>query len=150
MSRGPDDSEFTLEVIEAGKRAADNLNIHTLCNSREDIRDKWIAIRLMDGSSDGTLYDNASDAIRHQNFEQECWYVCFRGLSPGGINAKDCSIMIMHYRKARDAGLRFVDPDNRYKVRQPVLSANRYDIYDGIIKQKAIELMTNKYGRTLR
>lgn len=148
MSRGPDDSEFTLEVIESGKRAADNLNIHTLCNTREDIRDKWVAIKLADGSSDGVLYDSAPDAVRHQLHEQQCWYVCFRGLSPGGINAKDCAIMLMHYRKAYAAGLRFVDPDNR--VRVPVMSSQRYDIYDEIVKQRAIELMSNKYGRDLR
>lgn len=147
MSRGPADSEFTTEVIEAGKRAADNLNIHILCNTREAIRDRWVAIRLMDGSSDGTLYDNSTDAIAHQRHEQECWYVCFRGLSPGGISVRDCSIMIMHYRKARDAGLRFVDPDSRFKLRQPVMSAQRYDFYDSLVNNKSIEMAMQKYGR---
>lgn len=148
MSRGPDDSEFTFEVIEAGKRAADHINLHMVVNPRDEIRDKWLAIKLEDGSSDGVMYDTAPDAVRHQRFEQQCWYVCFRGINPGGFTAKDCSIMIMHYRKAYAAGLRFVDPDNR--VRVPVMSSQRYDIYDEIVKQRAIELMSNKYGRDLR
>lgn len=113
------------DINDVGKRAADHINIHLFAHDWSQIRDKWLAISLADGSSDGHIYENASEAARHQRFEQQCWYVCFRGIGPAGAAIREASICIQFWRDAYQAGVRFVDPDDR--VRMPLMSTNQHD-----------------------
>lgn len=137
--------ELTPEVIDAGKRASDAINLHLLFGNRSDLMTKWMAITLADGSCDNELYDSYQDAVKHQVHETKCWYVCFRGLSPGGFSPKDCAIMIMFYRKAYDKGLRFIDPDSRHRA--PMMTAGQYDYYDALIKRDSLRIMAQRFGQ---
>lgn len=139
---------LTPEVIDSGKRACDAIMLHMMFAERADLMTKWLAISLADGSCDNTLYDSAEDCVKHQTFEQQCWYVCFRGLSPRGVNAKECAIMIMYWRRAYAAGMRFVDPDKR--VRAPLMTAGQYDYYDALVKRDTIQVALQKYGRMIK
>ncbi len=98
---------------DAAKRASDIVNLHLAANSWDEIRDKFVAIRLSDGGYDGTLYDNKRDAVRHQSDERLCAYVCFRNLM-AGASPKEMQVFLDMNRKAYDAGMRFHDPDDAH------------------------------------
>jgi hypothetical protein len=70
----------------------------------------WVAIRMADGSSDGTLYDTKRDAVRHQSYEQECLYV---SIPPGGMSQCSAETLLQLHRKLYRAGMRLADPDAR-------------------------------------
>lgn len=92
---------------DAARHASDAVNLHLSALGFEAVG-KWVAIRLMDGRSDGTLYDRKAEAIRHQLFEKLCAYV---RIPPGGMNPCQAESYLASHRKMYDAGFRLVDPD---------------------------------------
>ncbi len=100
------------EHTDAAKRVCDSVNLHQLAGDAgwawENVRGKWMAFKLEDGSSDGTLYDSKQDAIHHQSDEFLCMYL---PLHPGAMNVCEAEIMLKFHRKAYDAGFRLPDPD---------------------------------------
>lgn len=103
-------SPMAQELLDAGKRASEMVNLYVTNMDWDDIKDKFVAIRLEDGSSDGIIYDSKIDAIKHQNFEQQCAYVGFRNLM-GGSTPRDMAIFIAMNREAYDHGMRLADPE---------------------------------------
>lgn len=99
------------DLIESGKRAADALNKHLAANPFWQIRDRFVAIRLRDGWSDGVLYDTKPDAIRHQKGDERLYaYLSFRNLI-GGADAREMAHVLQFHRMTYDAGFRLPDPD---------------------------------------
>jgi hypothetical protein len=94
---------------DAARHASDAVNLHWSALQWGAVK-RWVAVRLSDGKSDGTLYDTKRDAIRHQLHEQQCAYVC---IPPGGMNACQAESMLSFSRRAYDAGMRLPDPDAR-------------------------------------
>lgn len=90
------------------RRAADQVNVHVAALGREACG-KWVAIRLSDGGSDGTLYDTRPDAIRHQFHEQQCAYFCIPGV-PTFLTAREAEAFLTYCRSLYDAGYRIPDP----------------------------------------
>lgn len=81
----------TLAEIDAAKRVSDTVNLHLVAQT--DIKDatgKWVAFLLCDGTSDGNLYDEKDDAIRHQSDPKAC---CYLKITPDGISVQDA----VHY-----------------------------------------------------
>lgn len=74
-----------------------------------DAHKRWVAIRLSDGGSDGTLYDGRREAVRHQMHEQQCAYVC---IPPTRMSACSAEAFLAFHRKAYASGFRLVDPDH--------------------------------------
>jgi len=89
------------------KRAADQCNLHIAAIGLDAVR-KWVAIRLSDGGSDGTLYDRKQEAVRHQADEFLCAYMC---IPPSGVTACMAESFMRTSRMAYDAGFRLPDPD---------------------------------------
>lgn len=98
------------ELIDAGKRASDVANMYIHFMDQWELRTKWLAFRLQDGSSDGVIYDSRKDAVKHQFDERRCAYFSFRNCL-GGTNARDMAIFLNFCREAYDAGFRLIDPD---------------------------------------
>lgn len=94
---------------DSARRAADEINRHIFVLGHEAFG-KWVAIRLSDGSSDGVLYDNRADAIRHQLHEHQSAYFC---IPPYGctITASEAETFMTYHRSMYDAGARYGDPD---------------------------------------
>lgn len=90
------------------RRAADAVNLHIAALGHEAYG-KWVAIRLSDGGSDGTLYDTRPDAIRHQLHEQLCAYFC---IPPFGnlLSPPEAEAFLTYTRSLYDAGYRIPDP----------------------------------------
>lgn len=78
---------------------------------------KWVAIRLSDGGSDGTLYDSMRDAKSHQSHPNLCAYVSFKNCA-GGVNAHEMMRHIDFTRQAYDAGMRLPDPEDIRRDRE--------------------------------
>jgi hypothetical protein len=90
--------------IDAGRRVNEAVTLHILTGSVG----RWIAVKLIDGSSDGIAYDSRADAIRHQFHEQLC---CYMVITPDGITPEDALRFIRLNRALYDAGYRLADPD---------------------------------------
>src|SRR5713101_1820363 len=118
----------TPELVDAGKRASDIVNLHLAFTKWDELKNKWIAFRLSDGGSDGVLYDTKQDAVKHQLHEMACAYVCYRGLA-GGSTATEMGIFLQFSRDAYDAGFRLPDPDSRTGGPDVLMTAGQGDYY---------------------
>lgn len=95
-------------VSDAARRMADQIN-NRLAFSGWEIRNSWMAFKLDDGSTTGTLYDSRIDAVRHCDEKYHAFF-CFRN-ALSGVTPKDCQIFLNMNRHAYDAGGHLVDPD---------------------------------------
>lgn len=98
----------TARHSDEAKRASDAVNLHLAVLGFQAMR-RWVAIRLSDGGSDGVLYDNRRDAVRHQLDERLCAYVC---LPPTQFSVCSAEAFLSFHRKAYNSGFRLVDPDH--------------------------------------
>lgn len=117
-------TEVTL--TEAGKRMSDIYNGLIVAHPIGDLIGKWAAFSLADGNSDGEIYDTRNDAIKHQQYEQQCCYIM---LGIGGMDQRAASSYMEFYRAAYDAGGRVSDPDTPVQYqRQLVMPLAREDL----------------------
>lgn len=116
------------ELVDAAKRASDCVNLHLTFGKWEELKHKWIAFKLADGTSDGVLYDSKQDAVKHQFSEYQCAYIAFRNLL-GGATPRDMAIFLQFSRDAYDAGFRLPDPDSRQGGPDVLMTTNQRDYY---------------------
>jgi len=105
---------------------SDNINARLAFTPHWEIKDCWLAFRLEDGSSDGTLYDTRADALRFQLHPELCAYFCFRN-ALGGVNPHDCQLFMDMHREAYDHGMGLHDPD----APRLIISSYGYDRMSG-------------------
>jgi hypothetical protein len=103
-----------IAVPDSAKRAYDIVRSYVTFVEYETRVRSWVALRLEDGGSDGTLYDSKRDAIRHQASEQLCAYFSYRGAPNGFGNVRDAAVWLEFHRHAYSAGMRLVDPDDAH------------------------------------
>jgi hypothetical protein len=101
-----------MQAADAARRASDAVNHHLLAIGVNAIG-KWVAIRLLDGSSDMVLYDKKADAVAHQLHETTCAYVC---IPPGGMPPEDAMVYLREMRTLYERGYRLADPDKGVRV----------------------------------
>lgn len=107
---------------DAAKRMADQVSLH-IAALGNDAFFRWVAIRLADGGSDGTLYDTRADAVRHQSDERLCTYVM---VPPTGMTPREADAVLRFTRFAYDNGYRITspeDPEPIMPLRNEALSA---------------------------
>jgi hypothetical protein len=92
-------------LADIGKRASETITLHILGGNIG----KWVALKLLDGSSDGIPYDTRRDAIRHQLHEQLCCYV---KVPADGMPEADALRFILLNRALYAAGYRLADPES--------------------------------------
>lgn len=120
--------------MEAAKRASDIVNSYRAFVNWDELKTKWLAIRLSDGGHDGTLYDNKRDAVRHQLSEYTCAYVCFRNLV-GGSSPREMIRFLQFSRDAYDAGFRLPDPDDVHGGPDVLMTTGQADYYRDQMKR---------------
>jgi hypothetical protein len=93
---------------DAAKRITDTYNLHRIAGKGLGLENvgKVFAARLADGTSDGVLYDNIRDAIRHQKSNAR-WYAYFR-IGREAMTACNAASLLKMHREADAAGLNFV------------------------------------------
>jgi hypothetical protein len=84
------------------RRACDAVDLHFVAEGTNAIG-RWIAIRLSDGGTDGTLYDTRADAIKHQFHELWCAYHC---ILPTGANPADMETFLAWTEGLYSQGMR--------------------------------------------
>lgn len=99
-----------------------------------ELKSKWLAVRLSDGGTDGTLYDTMEDAIRFQSDEFLCAYFSYMHCL-AGVTIKECEIWLDFVRSAYKAGFRLPEPSAQFgesKTRlQPFMGVEAYDLRTG-------------------
>lgn len=108
------------------RRIADNFNARITFMKWDEIQNSWMAFRLQDGSTDGTVYPTRRDAIRHQSNEQQCCYLAFKNC-PNGITVAEAGRFLWFTRKAYDAGMRLPDPDDQFGGPEAFMPTEQYD-----------------------
>jgi hypothetical protein len=125
-----EESPQTQGFSDAAKRASDIINSYRTFVPWDELKTKWLAIRLSDGGYDGNLYDSKRDAVRHQLDEFLCAYVCFKNLI-GGARPKEMELFLKFNRDAYDAGFRLPDPDDQFGGRDVLMTTALRDFYRG-------------------
>lgn len=93
---------------DASRRLTDAHNLALAVHGRSAIG-RFIACRMSDGTSDGTLYDTLTDAKRHQLHETQCAYVC---IQEAPMPYKEGAAYLAYVRGVYDAGYRMPDVDS--------------------------------------
>lgn len=99
------------EELDSAKRLSGIINSLVIIHPIDTLIHSWIAVRLSDGGYDGTLYDTRQDAVRHQQYEQQCAYL---NLAPvmGGMDVQAAYAILKFHRDAYDADMTFIDPEH--------------------------------------
>jgi len=119
-------------ITDAGKRMSDRINLMTITHPWDALKNGWMAFRLADGDSDGTLYDSRADAVSHQLHEKLCAYFFMRN-ALGGVNARDCQLYLNLHRHVYDNGGDMAEP----AAPSLILSTRSHDIMSGRVNPRA-------------
>ena len=124
------------EFSDEAKRMHNIVNGYTAFIDPWELKSKWVAVRLSDGGTDGTLYDTMEDAIRHQIDEFLCAYFSYKNVM-GAVTLKECEIWLDFVRKAYKAGFRLPDPSAQFSGGpktgriQPFMDVETFDLRTG-------------------
>lgn len=120
-----------ITVEDAGRRMADTINGRITFYGPWELRSKWMAFRLTDGSSDNNLYDTKLDAVRHVTNElYYCYFTFARAM--GGVNPRDMQIFLNMSRAAADSPhVRLADPDHKTGGLDAFTSVDMHDQISG-------------------
>lgn len=122
-------------IDDAARRAFDVVNSYVAFVPFETRTKQWVAIRLLDGGSDGVLYDSKREAVRHQSDEKLCAYFAYRNSPDGFRTRKDAAIFLEYHRQAYDAGARLPDPDDQFGGPELIMPMNNEHLMDQLIRQ---------------
>jgi hypothetical protein len=122
-------------ISDEAKRASDLINAFVTFTPRDELQRKWIAIRLADGGSDGTLYDSKQAAVKHQSDEYLCAYVSFRNLIQG-TTPREMEVFLRFNRDAYDHGFRLPDPDAKTGGPSALVTTAQADFWNNQLKRE--------------
>jgi hypothetical protein len=117
---------------DAARRMADTFNLHRMADQYGAIN-RWIAVRLSDGTSDHTLYDTKSECVRHQHGNEQ-WY-SFIKIVPTTMNVCEAEVKLRTDQRMYDAGFRMADPDSRTGGAQVI---NRLTVEDALAQMRGL------------
>jgi hypothetical protein len=107
---------------DAAKRASEAVNLHILAHMPAgggfpdwNGPQPWVAVRLSDGGSDGTLYPSKKAATDHQLHPHQCAYIT---IPPEGMTVEQARVMLRFTAQMYDAGVQLADPEMQV---QPVV-----------------------------
>lgn len=111
-------------MADAGKRAADGINKAIYdAGGWWVVHERWMAIRLRDGHTDGTIYDSRYDAMMaKQNASDPYFLMSLR--KAVNVTGQEMAVVIKFNRVAHAAGFRNPDP-------QPIITAGFRDYVRG-------------------
>ena len=66
-----------------------------------EIDRRWMAVQLLDGSTDNQMYYSRDDAIRHTRFPRACIYLL---VPPTGISYQEAEDLLAVWRRVSKAG----------------------------------------------
>lgn len=102
---------FDQELIDAANRMRDAVNLHVVAGTL-GVRERhlqWLAIRLEDGRSDGTVYETRRDAVRHTMNKSRGWMYVKVGASTMG--EREAILVLQMNRQAFAKGVVFAEEE---------------------------------------
>jgi hypothetical protein len=102
---------FPQELTDAANRMRDAVNLHVVAGTF-GVRERhlqWLAIRLEDGRSDGTVYESRRDAVRHTMNREKGWFYVKVGADSMGERA--AIIVLQMARQAFRNGVVFAEEE---------------------------------------
>jgi hypothetical protein len=118
-------------VTDAARRMADQINARVAFTPWDTLIGSWMIFRLVDGGTDGVLYDSRADAAKHTFYRHHAIF-CMRN-AQGGVSAKDCQLYLDVHRQVYEAGGDFREPE----APQIIISTRGYDIMTGKVNPRA-------------
>jgi hypothetical protein len=122
----------TKEEWDASCRMADAINLHVLAQNAQlgNGRDRpgYVAVRLEDGRSDGTLYDTRADATRHQSDPGTCYVKVGRQT----MQPKEAWIVLQMNRQAYASGVVFTEEEVILPHRLELIAGNIPRTFRGV------------------
>lgn len=120
-----------MEIDDAGKRFAEIVSNIRMSNDWDDIKNSWIAVKLEDGSCDGTVYDTRAEAIKfNTNKANKYFYVALRN-AIHGLTAKEATLMLAMVRTQAARG-RYHPEDQP----DPIMPLSRETFNDELVSTK--------------
>ena len=110
---------------DAAKRVVDAYALHQLALGLE-ATGKWIACALVDGQSDGVLYDSKRHAAAHQHHNEQ--YFTFIKINPHTMNQCEAEVMLKIARSLYDKGFRLTDPDDAHGGKEVIKRSSIEDV----------------------
>jgi hypothetical protein len=101
----PADVIAGMPVTDEGRRLSDAVTLAVSIGGAG----RWVAARLSDGGTDGTVYDTRTDAVRHQLHEDQC---CYLMIPPTGMPPQEATAYLKFNRARVAAGMKMVDPES--------------------------------------
>lgn len=99
------------ELIDSAHRMRDAVNLHVVAGTL-GVRERhlqWLAIKLEDGRSDGTVYETRRDAVRHTSLKSRGWFYVKVGADSMG--ERESIIVLQQARQAFAAGVIFAEEE---------------------------------------
>lgn len=102
MNSGAEPGRYA--VTDRGRRLADHVRAARSIGGQG----RWIAARLSDGATDGTVYDSKADAVAHQLHETQCAYLV---VPPAEMPEAEATAYLELHDRMYASGYRLQDPD---------------------------------------
>lgn len=102
---------FPQELIDAANRMRDAVNLHVVAGTL-GVRERhlqWIAIKLEDGRSDGTVYESRKDAVKHTALKSRGWF--YVKIGADSMGEREAIIVLQQARQAFAQGVIFAEED---------------------------------------
>lgn len=100
--------------FDAASRIKDQYDLHQIANDRGEILGKWFAFSIVDGRSDGSLYDRRYQAIAHQKGDERQYGYIEMQLTD--MHVREALSILRTYRKIYEGGARVATPPNEQLV----------------------------------
>ncbi|HEV2244898.1 MAG TPA: hypothetical protein VGR98_27940, partial [Streptosporangiaceae bacterium] len=113
-------------------RISDTYRLHKAARGMDAIG-RFIAVALADGTSDSTLYDTKTDAVRHQH-HNEMWYA-YVAIQPGDMSPCEAEEFLATVRLFYDAGIPMQDP--REVIQRSTVEDQRSLVHSIAVKGRA-------------
>jgi len=105
---------------DAAKRFRDDLWLHQSMLTRDEIlAARYMAVSMLDGSSDRVVYDNRDDAVRSQRSHVDGNRVIYFRIPLERLSDRVTDSLLWYGRRAYDAGYRPVGSDERSELHVP-------------------------------
>lgn len=99
------------ETIDAANRMRDAVNLHVVAGvlGARERHLQWLAIKLEDGRSDGTVYESRQDAVNHTANREKGWFYVKVGAET--MSEREAIIILQMSRQAFKNGVIFAEEE---------------------------------------
>jgi hypothetical protein len=121
------------EVSDAGKRMSGIVNNVRHAADWDDLKNCWMAFKLEDGSSDGTVYDTKNDAVWYMRNKASKYFFLSLRQCIGGMSEGEATRVLALTRVQSERGRYNPKPDD---MRDPIQPLTMEDYQNELVSTK--------------